>query len=111
MFASIHIDGAERMRSADIQNIDTLHFRHLDDFEAVRRYKFPGSSRGFAAGVRLKAQRLRMPFIDHSASPVLQRYIFDVDPGVQRRTWFIAFGIDHQPSIALPDALFTRSGS
>ena len=98
------------MRSADIQNKDTLHFRHFDDFESIRCYKFPGSSRGFAAGMGLEPQRLRMSLVDHGTSPVLQRYIFNINPGIQGRARFIAFRIDHQPAVTLPDALFSRSG-
>src|SRR5215510_1783445 len=61
----IHVDNAEGVRSADIENINTFLIGHIDNLEPVRRDEFSRSSRGFAACMRFVLENLSMPFINY----------------------------------------------
>jgi len=72
MRATVHVDGAKRVRPADIEDVDALLIDHLDELGAVRREELTGHSRGLAARVRLKLvlltvdeQRLRPRLVRH----------------------------------------------
>jgi hypothetical protein len=41
---AIRINGPERMRSADVENENTLKLRRFDDFGSVRCYELPGAT-------------------------------------------------------------------
>src|ERR1051326_1546857 len=94
VFPHIHIDGAERVRTADVKYENTLQVRELDDFEAVRCDEFARAAGRLAPGMRFKLQGLFVAFIDHSSRPILKRNIFNIDPRVQGAAWLVALRID-----------------
>ena len=54
MRAAVHVDRAKRVRAADIEDVDALQLRHLDELDAVRRQELPRRAAGLAARVRLE---------------------------------------------------------
>src|SRR5688572_6561904 len=99
--ATVHVDGAERVRPADIEDIDALQLGGLDELRAVRREELTGHSRRLAARVRLELvlltlgeQRLR-PWLERHLVPGKRRV---PDPEICRpeeRLLHVAAAEDH----------------
>ena len=88
---------------------DALLIGLIHDFETIWRHEFTRAAGRFASCMRFEPQHIGMTGVDQGASPVLQRDIFNVDPGVESRARFVALLIDDQPAVALPDAGLTRA--
>ena len=58
MRAAVHVDRAERVRAADVEDVEPLELRHLDELDAVRRQELARDARRLAARVRLELVRL-----------------------------------------------------
>src|SRR5262249_55706997 len=110
VFFCIHIDRAERVRTADVKDENALQVRKLDYFEPVRRNEFAWAAGRLAPGMRFELQGPGMPFVDQGSRPILKRNIFDVGPCVKGGTCFVPLRIDHKPAVALPAAGFSGNG-
>src|SRR5678815_4399524 len=63
MRPAIHVDGAKRMGSSDIEDENALEFRHIENLNSVGRHKLTRSRRRFATRVRFIGQHIAMPEI------------------------------------------------
>ena len=54
MRAAVHVDGAIRVRAADVEDVEPLDLGQLDELDAVRRQELPREARRLAARVRLE---------------------------------------------------------
>jgi hypothetical protein len=104
----VHIDGLEAMRTAIVENIDALEFRHFEDLEPVSSCPLPRTRRRFASRVRLVFQEVAMPVIDERSRPRLQRNVVDVNRRSQRRPRLVTSGVDRQSTAAAPKPFFAR---
>jgi hypothetical protein len=82
------------MRSADIEDVDTLQVGQLDELDAIRCLHLAGGARWLAAGMRFEP--VRLPILVERFCPRLERDF----GGVRERRGDDARG--------QPDALFTR---
>src|SRR6187549_2705329 len=57
MWPAVHVNGSERMWSADIHDHDPFQFREVDDLDIVGREELPRATRGLAAGVGFELVR------------------------------------------------------
>ena len=71
MRAAVHVDRAKRVRTADIENVEALQRRHLDELDAVRRLELPRRAAGLAARVRLEL--VDLPRVVQRFRPRLER--------------------------------------
>src|SRR5215216_6200461 len=75
MGAAIHVDRAEGVRPADVENIDLLLVRQLDELDAVWRLELAGDARRLAARVRLELVDLAIG--EQRTRPWLDRQLID----------------------------------
>ena len=69
---SVHVDGAERVRAADVEDVDALGFGQLDELHAVGRQELPRRPRRLAPRVRLEL--VLLPIVVHRLGPRLKRH-------------------------------------
>src|SRR6266404_5368224 len=69
MRTAIHVNGAERVRTADIENEESLEIRHVDEFHTIRSQELTRSAGWLASCVRLKSIP---PIFVQPASPGLE---------------------------------------
>src|SRR5215216_6471208 len=93
--ASIHVDRAEGVRPADVEEVDALRVGELDEFDTVRRLKLPRDAGRMTARMRLEFVDLAV--LEHLARPRLERQLID---WLDRRTG--------DAGTRQPDALFFR---
>ena len=69
----VHVDGPIGVRSADVEDVDPLHFRQLDELDAVRRQELTRDPGRLAARVRL--QLVLLPVVVDRSRPRLKRHV------------------------------------
>jgi hypothetical protein len=79
MRAAVHIDGAEGVRPADVEDVHSLLFGLVEELHTVRRYELPRTSRSLASRVRFVALERKFTRFVQCASPRLKRNVFDLD--------------------------------
>ena len=79
MRAAVHVDRAEGVRPADVEDVDALGLGHVDEFHAVRRDELARSARRLAARMRLVALEVRLPGRMQRAGPWLEGHRFERD--------------------------------
>ena len=77
--ASVHVNGSERVRAADIEDVDPIQFRKIDELDTVRRDELSRPARDLAARMRFIALKRRFPRLVQRPGPWLKRHIFDFD--------------------------------
>src|SRR5215204_5794402 len=80
MRATVHVDGAERVRPAHIEDEDTLLIRVLNELRAVRRKELTGHPGGFATRMRLELVFLTV--VEQRLRPRLERHLVARQRGV-----------------------------
>src|SRR5215213_1636015 len=75
MGTAVHVDGPEGMRPADVEDVDPLLLRQLDELDAVRRLELARHAGRLTAGVRLELVDLAIG--KHSSRPGLHGQLFD----------------------------------
>ena len=76
MRAPVHVDGAEGVRPADVEDVEPLLVGHLEELDAVGRLELTRHPRRLAAGVRLQLVLLALD--EERASPRLPRHLVDL---------------------------------
>jgi ABC-type transport system involved in cytochrome bd biosynthesis fused ATPase/permease subunit len=93
MLASVHVDGAKRVRAADIEDEDALDLGQVHELDAVRRLELPRGAARFAARVRLEL--VDLPRVVESPRPRLKRRLISrvdrVGDAEQRRPYALLF--------------------
>ena len=64
MSPPVHVNGVEAVWAAVVENINTLEFRHVQDFEAIRGQPKAWARRRLAARIRLVLQKIDVTIID-----------------------------------------------
>src|SRR5690606_8728530 len=73
MRASVHVDGAEGVRAADVENVEALLLGQLDELDAVRRQELARGPGRLAAGMRLELVNLAS--VVERLRPRLERHL------------------------------------
>src|SRR5262245_46550226 len=107
MRPAVHIDDVEAMRAADVDHIDPLLFRYVQNFEFVGGGPETRTRSRLAARVGLVLQKVGVPIVQKNSGPWLEWDIIDVDWCCQRRTRLVAARIDRQSPAASPYSFFT----
>src|SRR5262249_45016432 len=71
MRAAVHIDRAERMRTADIHDEDSLQIVHFNELDTIWSQKLARPAGRFAAGMRLEL--IGTPVREQGTCPILER--------------------------------------
>src|SRR6185436_16095702 len=71
---AVHIDGAIRVRSTDVEDEDALKIGELDKFDTVRRQELTQHARGFAPRVRFELVGFTIG--EDGLGPRLERHVF-----------------------------------
>src|SRR5215510_10582737 len=113
MRASVHVDGAERVWSADVEDVNTFRLRHVHEFHAVRRDELARTAGRLAARVRLVALEVGLTRGVQRARPRLERHGLERDVVGQmtgRISAVDALRVERQLDDAggCPEARFTR---
>ena len=74
MRAAVHVDRAEGVRAADVEDVDALQLGQLDELDAVRREELPRDARRLAPRVRLELVALTI--CEERLRPRLERSVF-----------------------------------
>src|SRR5882672_10193937 len=72
MRAAVHVDDAEGVRPADVEDVEALDLGQLDELDAVGREELPRGARRLAARVRLEL--VHLPRVVERARPRLERH-------------------------------------
>src|SRR5690606_1881318 len=70
----VHVDRAERVRTADIEDVDSLLLGQIDELDAVRRQELPRGAGRLAARVRFELMDLAV--VVKRLRPRLERHLF-----------------------------------
>src|SRR5687767_9156091 len=115
MRPAVHVDDAETVRPADVENEYALKIAHLDEFEAVRRSDLTRTRRRLAPRVRSVPLEIGLPILVQRAGPGLEGNVVHCQIGGEtaRPRCDDASRIACQlpPALAYPMSLFTRKRS
>ena len=70
--APVHVDGAERVRTTDVEDVDALRLGQLDELDAVGRQELAGRARRLAAACAARARS--SADVVHRFRPRLERH-------------------------------------
>src|SRR5215510_15079222 len=96
MTAAIHVDRAVALRVGNIEDVDALELRQLEDLEPVRRHELTRSARRLAARVRFAREREALAIVGELSCPWLQRNLIDVHARGLRGVGLVRLRVDDE---------------
>src|SRR5438445_715805 len=79
MRPAVHVDRAERVRPADIENVDAFGLGDIDEFNAVWRDEFARPARRFAPRMRLVTLEVGLTRGVQRPRPGLEGHVLELD--------------------------------